>query len=273
MTGAISGLHRSPFHGYSAEFSQYRPYRPGDDLKYLDWKLFARTDRLYTKQFRETTNLAAQITLDATASMTYAGASGVSKFVYARMLAAALAHVITAQGDAAGLTIFADGVRPLLPARGGAGHLRALLVALARLSPAGTTDAARALRRTLDLARRRGLIAVISDLYDDSEEMTRVLRQATRAGHDVILFHVLTRDEAEFPFRGPVELIDPETGRREPASGDTAASYRAEASRFLDAWRERAATAGADYVRLFTDIPLDAAVRAYLRRRAAGVPA
>src|SRR5215471_5468197 len=108
VDGTVSGLHRSPFHGYSAEFSQYRHYRPGDDLKYVDWKLFARTDRVYTKQFRETTNLMTQLAVDASASMDYAGANGVTKFQYARLLAAALAHLVSRQGDAVGLVTYAD---------------------------------------------------------------------------------------------------------------------------------------------------------------------
>src|SRR4051812_17645458 len=151
VEGLRQGLHRSPFHGYSAEFSQYRHYRPGDDLKYVDWKLFARTDRLHTKQFRETTNLAAQIALDASASMDYRGGAGVSKFDYARLLAAGVAHLLVRQGDAAGLVTYADTVRQYLPARGGQAHLRGLLLALGRERPSGATAAAPALSRTIDL--------------------------------------------------------------------------------------------------------------------------
>src|SRR5918992_932796 len=122
VDGTVSGLHRSPFHGYSAEFSQYRHYRPGDDLKYVDWKLFARTDRFYTKQFRETTNVAVEIVIDASASMDFSGSSGVSKLHYARMLAAALGHVTTMQGDATGLVVFDAEVRQFLAARSGRVH-------------------------------------------------------------------------------------------------------------------------------------------------------
>src|SRR5215468_7293141 len=142
VDGTIAGLHRSPFHGYSAEFSQYRHYRPGDDLKYVDWKLFARTDRLYTKQFRETTNLVAQLALDASASMNYAGAGGVTKFQYARLLAAALAHLVSRQGDAVGLVTYADAIRQFLPSRGGQVHLRAVMLALARETASGGTATA-----------------------------------------------------------------------------------------------------------------------------------
>jgi uncharacterized protein (DUF58 family) len=119
VDGTVSGLHRSPFHGYSAEFSQYRHYRPGDDLKYIDWKLFARTDRLYTKQYRETTNMVAQLAIDASASMSYRGRAGVAKIEYARLLAAALAYLISTQGDAVGIVAYDESVRQYIPSRSG----------------------------------------------------------------------------------------------------------------------------------------------------------
>jgi len=271
VDGTISGLHRSPFHGYSAEFSQYRHYRTGDDLKYVDWKLFARTDRLYTKQFRETTNLWCQIALDASASMDYAAGTGVTKFEYARLLAASFAHLVSRQGDAVGLVAYADRLKHYLPSRGGQAHLRSLLLALQRTAPGGPTDAASALARTIDLLKRRGLLVLISDLYDEGAAVERALRQAAHIGHEIILFHVLSRDEVELPFRDDVEIEDPETGRLVLANGASAArSYREAISGFLERWRTRAATYGADYVRVFTDTPLDATLRAYLRRRALG---
>ena len=275
VDGTISGLHRSPFHGYSAEFSQYRHYRPGDDLKYIDWKLFARTDRLYTKQFRETTNLWCQIALDASASMDYAatrdGALRVTKFQYARLLAAAIAHLVSRQGDAVGLVTYADGIRRFLPSRGGQAHLRALLLALGRTEPSGRTDGAAALARTIDLLTRRGLLVVVSDLYDESDAVERALMRAAHVGHEIIVFHVLTRDEVELPFRDDVELEDPETGHIVLSNGAAAGRpYREAISAFLERWRTRCATYGIDYVRVFTDTPLDIALRSYLRRRGAG---
>jgi uncharacterized protein (DUF58 family) len=271
VDGTISGLHRSPFHGYSAEFSQYRHYRPGDDLKYIDWKLFARTDRLYTKQFRETTNLVCQIALDASGSMDYAGAAAVTKFQYARLLAASLAHLVSRQGDAVGLVAYADTLRHYLPSRGGQAHLRSVLLTLSRTEPSGQTDGAAALARTIDLLKRRGLLIVISDLYDERDLVERALMRAAHIGHEVVVFHVLSRDEVELPFRDDVELEDPETGRLVLSNGAAAArAYRETISAFLERWRARCATYGIDYVRLFTDAPLDAGLRAYLRRRAAG---
>jgi uncharacterized protein (DUF58 family) len=270
VDGTISGLHRSPFHGYSAEFSQYRHYRPGDDLKYVDWKLFARTDRLYTKQFRETTNLVCQIALDVSASMDYAGVAGITKFQYARLLAASLAHLVSRQGDSVGLVTYADALRQYLPSRGGQAHLRSLLLTLSRTSPGGRTDGA-ALGRTIDLLKRRGLLVVISDLYDERPEVERALMRAAHIGHEVIVFHVLSRDEVELPFRDDVEVEDAETGELVLSNGATAGSgYREAISAFLERWRTRSATYGMDYVRVFTDTPLDGALRGYLRRRTAG---
>jgi uncharacterized protein (DUF58 family) len=275
VDGTISGLHRSPFHGYSAEFSQYRHYRPGDDLKYVDWKLFARTDRLYTKQFRETTNLWCQIAVDASASMDYAGlrdgVAGVTKFQYARLLAASIAHLVSRQGDAVGLVTYADGIRQFLPSRGGQAHLRALLLTLHRTAASGRTHGAAALSRTIDLLKRRGLLVVISDLYDEGADVEQALMRASHTGHEVIVFHVLTRDEVDLPFRDDVQLEDAETGRLVLANGVTAArAYREAISAFLERWRARCATYGIDYVRIFTDTPLDIALRSYLRRRVVG---
>jgi uncharacterized protein (DUF58 family) len=271
VDGTIAGLHRSPFHGYSAEFSQYRHYRPGDDLKYVDWKLFARTDRLYTKQFRETTNLLAQIAIDASASMAYAGAGGVSKFDYARLLAAALAHLISRQGDAVGLTTYAETLRQFLPSRGGQVHLRAILLALQREAPAGATGAGAVLTRTVDLMKRRGLLLVLSDLYDEDDAVERALKRAAHIGHEVVVVQVLTRDEVDLPFRGDVDIEDPESGAHVLTNGGAVArGYRAAIAAFLDRWRSRCAAYGIDYVRVFTDEPLDAALRGYLRRRALG---
>src|SRR5262245_28683554 len=271
VDGTISGLHRSPFHGYSAEFSQYRHYRPGDDLKYVDWKLFARTDRVYTKQFRETTNLLCQIALDASASMDYAGRGGITKFEYARLLSASLAHLISRQGDAVGLATYADALKSYQPSRGGQARLRSLLVTLSRTSPGGRTDGSAALVRTLDLLKRRGLLVLVSDLYDESAAVEQALMRASHIGHEVVVFHVLTRDEVDLPFREEVELEDPETGRIVLTDGAAALrSYREAISAFLERWRTRCATYGIDYARVLTDTPLDAALRAYLRRRVLG---
>jgi uncharacterized protein (DUF58 family) len=268
IDGTVSGLHRSPFHGYSAEFSQYRQYRPGDDLKYVDWKLFARTDRFFTKQYRETTNLAAQVAIDASASMGYAGRAGITKFDYARLLAAALSHLLSTQGDAVGLVAFADRVHEFVGARAGQAHLRGLLVRLSRLAPSGGTAATAAVRRAIDLLGRRGILIVVSDLYDEDAAIERELRRAARIGHEIAIFHVLTREEVEYPLTADAELEDLETGDRTLAGAAARERYRQSFAAFLARWRARCEAAGIDYTLALTDMPLDLALRGYLLRRA-----
>ena len=272
VDGMLSGLHDSPFHGYSAEFSQYRHYRLGDDLKYVDWKLFARTDRLYTKQYRETTNLVALVMVDASQSMAFRGQTGAAKLDYARVAAAALAFLIAGQGDAIGLAIYDETVRQYVPSRIGQSHLRVALAALARMRTSGATSTARALRRSVDLLNRRGVLILISDLYDDEEAVEAELRRAVRIGHEVAVFHVLTRDELEFPFDSEVELEDLESGRKILTGSAASADYRHAFAEFLERWHVRCARDRIDYTRIVTDQPLDAALRSYLLRRG-GSPA
>ena len=267
VDGTVSGLHRSPFHGYSAEFSQYRHYRPGDDLKYVDWKLFARTDRVYTKQYRETTNMPAQVAVDASASMAYQGTGPVPKLAYARLLAAAVSHLLSGQGDAVGLVTFGDALRDYIPSRSGRLHLRRILVALTKLDASGTTSCANALRRAIDLLKRRGLLVLVSDLYDDGEGVESELRRAVRIGHEVAVFHVLARDEMALPFKRDVELEDLETGGRVLTNAAIRDSYGMAVRRFLERWRTICASSGIDYHRVTTDMRLDSALSDYLRRR------
>ena len=271
VDGTVAGLHRSPFHGYSAEFSQYRHYQPGDDLKYVDWKLFARTDRVFTKQYRETTNLPAQIAIDASASMGFRGRNGVAKFEYARILSAALGHLIAAQGDAVGLAVFDAGLRAHVPSRVGQPHFRRVLATLGGITPSGTTATAAALRRAADLLKRRGLLVVVSDLYDDGEDVEGELRRAVRAGHEAAVFHVLTRDEIELPYAGDVEFEDLETGSKVLTSAAAIApAYREAVDAFVERWRTRCASYGIDYTQATTDIPPDRVLRTYLLKRRSG---
>ena len=267
VEGTLSGLHKSPFHGYSAEFSQYRHYRPGDDLKYVDWKLFARTDRLFTKQYRETTNVATQLLVDGSASMAFAG-GGVEKLHYGRLGAAALAYLIAGQGDAVGLTVYDHRVRHYVPSRTGHAHLRGLLTLLAKTTASGGTSAASSFRRAVDLLPRRGLLLLLSDLYDESEAFEAELRRAVHIGHEVAIFQVLTRHELEFPYGTDVELEDLESNATRLTGAGARAQYRREFAEFLERWHARCARYRIDYSRLITDQPLDAALRAYLLRRA-----
>ena len=273
VEGLVSGLHRSPFHGYSAEFSQYRHYRAGDDLKYVDWKLLARTDRLYTKQFRETTNMAAEIVVDTSASMAFpafdrhgvAGAAAhVSKFRYAMLAAAALAHLISDQGDAIGLLA----PERFLAPRAGRQHLRGVLAALSRLTPSGTWKSSEMVRRAAERLTRRGLMLVFSDFYDDEERTALELRRASRMGHEIVLFQIMSREEIDFPFDRDLEVTDLETGRTLPINARLArAPYKDAVAAFLERWRSRAAAEGFQYSLIVTDTPPAHALRNFLLRR------
>ena len=270
VEGTLSGLHRSPFHGYSAEFSQYRHYRPGDDLKYVDWKLFARTDRVYTKQFRETTNLRMQVVLDASASMGYRAGAGVSKLEYGRLLGGALMHLIAGQGDAPGLTVYGESIRAYLASRPGRSHLRALLRTLAGTTAEGPTASAAALRRTTDLLRSRGVLVLISDLHGDEDALAAELGRASRMGHDVTVVHVLTADELEWRWGGDLELQDSETGQRIASSAGAGDAYRRRVEAFVERWRARCTAARIAYILARTDAAPDHTLREYLLRRGHG---
>jgi len=263
VEGLVSGLHRSPFHGYSAEFSQYRHYRPGDDLKYVDWKLVARTDRVYTKQFRETTNMGAAIVVDTSASMAFPERA-ISKFRYSVVAAAALAHLISSQGDGVGLVT----TDAFLAPRPGRQHLRRLLATLAAVAATGSWRPAETVRRAAERLNRRGLLLVFSDLYDQENETLAELRRAARMGHEVVLFQVISRDEIEFGYRRDVEFVDLETG--ESLAVDAAAARREYAdgiTAFLESWRRRAGAEGFQYSLMVTDVPPDRALRNFLAAR------
>ena len=269
VEGLVSGLHRSPFHGYSAEFSQYRHYRPGDDLKYVDWKLVARTDRLYTRQFRETTNMASAIVLDTSGSMGFpaeaqASRPAVPKFRYAVIMAAALAHLIAGQGDAVGLLA---GDRFLAP-RAGRQHLRGLLAALSPLAAAGDWSIADHVRRASERLKRRGLLLVLSDFYDEEERTLAELRRAARMGHEVVLFQIVSREEIELPYRRDLEFADLESGRTLAINAGLARrDYKDAIGAFLERWHSRAGAEGFQYSLIVTDTAPARALRNFLLGR------
>jgi uncharacterized protein (DUF58 family) len=262
VQGLVSGLHRSPFHGYSAEFTQYRHYRPGDDLKYVDWKLAARTDRVFTKQFRETTNMAAAIVLDASASMGFPAA--LSKFRYATILAAALAHLVAGQGDAIGLISGAT----FVPPRAGRQQLRRVLASLSAIEARGAWDGVASVRRAAERLDRRSLLVVLSDFYDEEERTILELRRAARMGHEVVLFQILSVDELDLPYRHDLEFADLETGARMSVNPMIVRrDYRDGLAAFLERMRRRAVGEGFQYSLVITDTPPDRALRQFLLAR------
>lgn len=267
VEGLRQGLHRSPFHGYSAEFSQYRHYRSGDDLKYVDWKAFARTDRLYTRQFRETTNLSALLVIDISASMRFPDTG--SKFALARTACAILGTLVLDQGDAAGVLAVGEKTQ-FVPPRSGHHHLRVLLAELSRLAPDGTVTIELALRRAATLMKRRGVIVVASDLYEDEAAVPQ-LRRLSRMGHDVIVVHTLSREELTLDIGGAAELVDLESGRRLQVQP---ASIRDDYARAFEAWLAKTARAirseGMEYLRVITGDPLEPVLRRFLIGRRSG---
>lgn len=224
VEGFWNGLHRSPYHGFSVEFTEYRQYSPGDDTRYLDWRLYARSDRYYLKKFEDETNLRCHLLVDQSRSMSY-GSVGYTKSDYARTLAATLAWFLNGQGDAVGLFTFAERVRDYLPARHRHGHLRQLMLALEKESEGSATNLGEPLRRVAELARKRGLIVLISDLLAPVEELERNLGRLTAAGHELVIFQVLDPNEIAFDFNRAMLFqdvesqkdiyLDPETVRAE----------------------------------------------------------
>ena len=288
VEGLRQGLHRSPFHGYSAEFSQYRHYRPGDDLKYVDWKALARTNRIYTRQFRETTNLNALFVVDVSRSMDFPRGkpkglppqvpppvggdrpSGLSKtkFAFAQAVAAILGTLVLDQGDGAGVLAVDDRVH-LVPPRSGHHHLRIFLSQVATLSPQGTVPVYEALRRAASVLKRRGLVVLISDLYEEHQTLAEVSRLA-RMGHDVVVIHTLSREELTLAVGGAAEMVDLETGRSLMVQASAVrASYLAAFQTWLESIEKKIAGEGLDYLRLVSDEPLEPALRRFLvsRRR------
>src|SRR6185503_18835740 len=211
VEGFLVGLHRSVFHGYSAEFADYRPYNPGDDVRYIDWRVYARTDRYYVKRFEEETDLNCYLLLDTSRSMAYKPGA-VSKIDYARYLAASLAYLMTIQRDRISLLLISDRVEQALSPGGGHRHLQSFLHELEAASAEGKTLLKAALLRVAESLGRRGLVIIISDLYDDAKDVTRALIRFRRVGHEVIVFHLIDATETGLEFDGPVEFEVLETG-------------------------------------------------------------
>jgi len=262
VEGLRQGLHRSPFHGYSAEFSQYRHYRQGDDLKYVDWKAFGRTDRLYTRQFRETTNMSAMFVVDVSRSMDFG-----RKFALAQSVVAVLGTLVLDQGDAAGL-VAVEARTHYLPPRSGHHHLTLFLSEVARLTPSGTTSVAAGLARAGALLKRRGLVVAISDFYDDAEALVE-MRRLSRMGHEVVVLHTLAAEELTLPSHGAVEFVDAETNRSVVVQPELAqAAYRERVGAWLAGFEASVRREGLDYLRLSTTDVLERELRRFLSARA-----
>jgi len=271
VEGFLTGLHRSPFKGFSVEFAEYRQYLPGDDLATLDWKIYARSDRHVVKKFEEETNLECHILLDVSRSMGY-GSRGITKLQYGSYLAGALAYLMNRQRDAVGLLTFDDRIRDLLPCSARPGHLKSVLLALERVTLGAKTDVAKPLGDLVQAIRKRGLVVLISDLLDDAEGVIEGLKHFRYRGTDVVVFQVLDPDEVEFPFDRAARFRDLETDDEVVAVPDAVReAYRAGINALIDTYRTTLGQNGIDYCLLETSQPLEVGLLSYLQtRRKAG---
>lgn len=268
VEGFLNGLHKSPFHGLSVEFAEHREYVPGDDLRYLDWALYARTDHYYIKRFEEETNLRCTILLDHSASMRY-GTGALTKWDYACFLASCLGYLMVRQQDAVGLTLFGSRPGAYVPPRCRRSHLRQLMATMVRQTPGGDTNVAASLRAAIRKLKRRGLVVVISDLIDEPAETLKALRLLAGHRHDVIVFHVQDATELDFSFQGPALFRDLETG--EEMEIDPAAlreDYVQQMQELCDYYKKGLAELGVEYRLVNTRQPYDQALTTYLNRRA-----
>jgi uncharacterized protein (DUF58 family) len=270
VEGFIAGLHRSPHRGFSVEFAEHRMYQPGDDLRYIDWRMYGRSDRYYIKQFEEETNLRAYVLLDVSASMAWSSAPDVlpSKLWYAKLLAACLTLLLVRQGDAVGLLAFDDGMREHVAPRGGRRHWHELLRTMTHLEATGRTDAGTALRDLAGRLRRRGLVILVSDLLVDAESARIALRFLRHRGHEVLVLHIMDPGERDLPAVGEARFVDPETADELPVSvADLRREYREAVEHAIREWHAELRPQGIDHLVVSTDEPLVHALRAYLHKR------
>jgi uncharacterized protein (DUF58 family) len=269
VEGFMSGLHRSPFTGFSTEFTEYRQYNPGDDLRYLDWRLLARTDRYFIKKYRADTNTQCHLLVDTSASMNYAHASQITKLQYAQFLAASLAYLLNRQQDAVGLIGFADKIHTHVPARNRTGHMRTIFGNLSMLEAGGETHLAASLHQLAEILTRRGIVVVISDFYDQPDRLAESFQHLRFKGHDLVAFQVLDQNELDFDFSDPVLLLeDAETQEQMPVLPDVVMDgYRQRMQRHVEEMRRCAATNNVDFELLTTKQPLDFALFSFLSRR------
>jgi len=270
VKGFLHGLHASPFHGFSVEFSEHRKYTPGDDPKDIDWLVYAKTDKYYVKKFEAETNITGYLVVDASRSMGYTYRQQLTKFDYAVCLAAALCYLMIHQQDPVGLLTFDQKIRNSLAPRARRNHLGNVLSLLANLKPQGETDVAQSLVQVAAMLRHASLVMIFSDLLVEPQPVLEALYRLRHGGHDVILFHILDEAETQFPFQGIVELEEPETHQRLRLDAlGYRREYLAELGRFRDSYRRECFQARIDYVPLDTSMQFDKALTEYLASRAA----
>ena len=268
VRGFLHGLHASPFHGFSVEFSEHRKYTPGDDPHDIDWLVYAKTDKYYVKKFEAETNITGYLAMDLSESMAYTYQQELSKLDYSVCVAAALAYLMIHQCDPVGIVTFTDQISNHLPPRSKRQQIGNILSMLAKLRPSGKTDVAKSLIQLAAMLKHSSLIMIFSDLLADPEPIIQALRRLRHGGHDVILFHVLDEAEVAFPFSGMVEFEDPESHQRLEVDADNYRSdYLQEIEGFRETYRRECFQSGIDYVPLDMSMPFDRALTEYLVMR------
>ena len=270
VKGFFQGLHASPFHGFSVEFSEHRKYTPGDNPQDIDWLVYAKTDKYYIKKFEAETNITGYLVMDLSQSMGYTHRQQMTKFEYGICLAAALCYLMIHQQDPVGVITFDQRVRASIPPRSKRAQLGNVLSLLARLRPEGPTDVAASIAQIVAMLKHRSLVMLFSDLLTEPEPVLQSLRKLRHRGHDVILFHILDEAEVNFPFDGMVEFEEPETHERiDVDATGFRADYLAEIAEFRETYRRECLQCGIDYVPLDTSMQFDRALTEYLLSRRA----
>ena len=268
VEGFLAGLHASPFHGFSVEFSEHRKYVPGDDLKDLDWNIYAKTDKYYLKKFEAETNLTGYLVMDLSASMAYTYRQELTKFEYAICLAAALGYLMIHQQDPVGLITFDTRIQASLPPRSKRTQLGTILAVLANLKPAGKTDVAQCLHQLAVMLRNKSLVILFSDLMTEPAAVMQSLHHLRHRGNEVILFHILDEAEVHFPFEGIIEFEDVEDHDKVTVDArGIRQDYLEAVSQFQDFYRRECAKANIDYVAMDTSVNFDKALMEYLIQR------
>lgn len=270
VAGFLSGIHKSPYKGFSVEFAEHRQYYPGDEIRHIDWRAYGKTDRYYIKEHEEETSLHAHLLIDASGSMAYRGAS-ISKFQYAQYLAASLAYLMLHQRDAVGLVTHDSAVRSMLPPRSTSKQLLQILTTLEKTAPGGETKLAPIWDRLASQLRGRGMIVIFSDCFDQVNHLIHALRHLRHRRHEILLFHILAREEIEFPFTRRTQFRHLEVANQlrmiDPAAVRSA--YRQNFDAFCQTLRMQASNLQIDYQLMCTDEPVDRALGAYLVKRLA----
>ncbi len=270
VEGVMSGVHKSPYKGFSVEFAEHRQYYPGDEIRHIDWRVFGKTDRYYIKEHEEETNLHAHLIVDASGSMSYRGA-GVSKFQYAQYLAASLAYLMLHQRDAVGLVTHDNALRTMLPPKSSSKQLTHILQTLESATPGGETNLAQVWDRIAMRIRARGMLLIFSDCFDHLPHIIHALRHLSHRRHEIMLFHVLAPEEIEFPFtrRAQFRHIENPAELRLADPAGVRDAYRQNIDAFCQELRVKASNLRIDYHLMRTDQPVDRALGAYLLKRMA----